>query len=96
MPDSIGGSAIAAAAVVAFVLLRPTLPRSVPSVATGPGDINGDGRIDMLDAYLLARHIKDGDQLDPRWDMNGDGVVDQRDVDAIAAIAVSLGKGGVR
>ena len=50
----------------------------------------------MLDVYLLARHIKDGDRLDPRWDMNGDGVVDQRDVDAIAAIAVSIGKGGVR
>ena len=93
---AMGGSAIAAVAVVAVVLLRPPLPRSVPSVASGPGDINGDGRIDMLDAYLLAKHIKDGDRLDPRWDMNGDGVIVQRDIDAIAAIAVSLGKGGVR
>ena len=93
---AMGGSAIAAAAVLAVVLLRSPMPNAPPRLASGPGDINGDGRIDMLDAYLLARHIKDGDRLDPRWDMNGDGAVDQRDVDAIASIAVSLGKGGVR
>ncbi len=90
-----GGSAVTAAAIVVMLLVQP-MRQPAPSVASGPGDVNGDGRIDMLDAYLLARQMKDVGRLEARWDMNGDGAVDQRDVDAIAAIAVSLGKGGVR
>src|SRR6266853_6221835 len=53
-------------------------------------DINRDGRVDVLDAFALARRIDTGGALDPRWDINGDGRVDRADVNAIAARAVSL------
>src|SRR2546425_5802974 len=51
-------------------------------------DINHDGRVDILDAFVLSRWIETGGTLDPRWDINGDGRVDRADVDAIAARAV--------
>src|SRR5213076_554765 len=53
-------------------------------------DINRDGRVDVLDAFALARRIETGGTLEPRWDINGDGRVDRADVNAIAARAVSL------
>jgi hypothetical protein len=45
---------------------------------------------DLVDAYLLALRIQEGRGRD----VNGDGAVDQRDVDALAARAVSLYGGG--
>lgn len=45
---------------------------------------------DLVDAYLLALQIREGKGAD----VNGDGAVDQRDVDALAARAVSLGDSG--
>ena len=56
-------------------------------------DIDRSGRVDILDAFVLARHIKGGDQLRTEWDLNGDGVVDRTDVDKIALTAVSLERG---
>lgn len=56
-------------------------------------DINGDGRVDILDAFALARSIEAQRKLRGEWDVNGDGVVDKWDVQAIAAAAVSLKKG---
>src|SRR6185369_1280179 len=53
-------------------------------------DINRDGRVDVLDAFALARRIETGGTLDPRWDINGDGRVDRADVNVIAARAVNL------
>ncbi len=55
-----------------------------------PGDVDHSGAVDILDAYTLAVRIKSGDRLDPQWDLNGDGVVDRRDVDAIGMICVSI------
>lgn len=57
-------------------------------------DLNHDGRVDILDAFALARQLKAGKASDLRFDVNGDGVVDERDVARIAARAVSLDKGG--
>ena len=57
-------------------------------------DINRDGRVDVLDAFALARRIDTGGPLDPHWDINGDGRVDRADVNAIAACAVSLAQAG--
>lgn len=51
-------------------------------------DINGDGRVDILDALALSRQIDRGTA--GRFDLNGDGRVDQQDVQAVAAHAVSL------
>ena len=55
-------------------------------------DITRDGRVDVLDAFALARRIDSGGPLDPRWDINGDGRVDRADINAIAARAVRLAR----
>lgn len=66
---------------------------------TGPAslalrqDVDGNGRVDILDAFLVARRIESGPRPPKAWDVNGDGVVDQADVDAIARAAVALKKG---
>ncbi len=51
-------------------------------------DVDRNGRVDILDAKTLARKIETGSRLDPRWDLNHDGIVDWADVDAIALEAV--------
>ena len=56
-------------------------------------DLNHDGRVDVLDAFALARVLKSGAALDHRLDINGDGVVDARDVATIAAHAVAMQRG---
>ena len=56
-------------------------------------DINRDGRVDILDAFQLARETQSGSQSEAR-DLNGDGVVDHRDAEFIATRVVSLEKGG--
>jgi hypothetical protein len=57
-------------------------------------DLNRDGRVDILDAFQLARQLQSGDRPVPGSDFNGDGLVDHRDADTIAAQAVKLEKGG--
>jgi hypothetical protein len=52
------------------------------------GDVNGDGVVDIRDALILQRAIESG--MKSGIDVNHDGVTDRRDVDAIAAMAVSL------
>jgi hypothetical protein len=53
-------------------------------------DLNHDGKVDILDAFALARQIKSSAHLSASLDVNGDGVVDGRDVALIAAHAVQL------
>lgn len=90
----------AAAMVVIAVRLFVNVPsRQEGGLAAAPGvgsrpqlaqlaDVNRDNRVNILDAYVVARHIARGEALDPAWDVNGDGVVDQKDVDLIANLAV--------
>ncbi len=59
------------------------------------GDVNGDGRIDILDAYLLQRRLETAGRLEAAWDLTRDGQVDGADVSAIAAESVKL-EGGPR
>jgi len=56
------------------------------------GDVNGDGRVDILDAFALARCVKASPSACVKFDLNGDGVIDQRDIDLLAARAVRLDK----
>jgi hypothetical protein len=82
------GAAVAAAAclvLVARVALRG--PVSLD-------DIDGNHRVDIVDALKLAHQINSGTGRD----LNGDGVVDQRDVDTIAIAVVRLAPnaGGVQ
>lgn len=59
-----------------------------------PADIDGNGRVDILDAYVMARSMaNDSTSPNPAWDINADGTIDQRDIDAVAQSAVRL-KGG--
>ena len=71
------------------------LNQKPPSPATkatkiSPKDINKDGQVDILDAFTLARRIQTG-AIEENWDINGDGQVNQADVEEISAFAVKLG-----
>jgi hypothetical protein len=71
-------------AVVLFLVVHgPDRPRA---------DVDGDGSVDIVDAYVLGLRIRDGADLDTRWDLNDDGAVDLGDLRAIARRAVSLGE----
>ncbi len=91
--------AVAGAAICVLALLVFQLHQSTIKTGTEPAfareDINHDGRVDILDAFALARQLKAGHATPGMLDINGDGVVDERDVTAIAAHAVQLpSKGG--
>lgn len=51
------------------------------------GDVDGDGAVDIIDAYLLAKRVENHNG----WDVNGDGLADGGDVRTVALEAVSLG-----
>jgi hypothetical protein len=83
-----GAVAAAAAVILLAIWLRPS---------PAPGDLDGDGTVDILDALVLARRIESDQTLDvPTADLNNDGIVDRRDVDAIAARSVQLDRGRVQ
>lgn len=90
------GAGLAAAAVVLalriFVSHAPVSRQGInaPRQVAQLGDVNHDGRVNILDAYLVARKIARHEPLDPAWDINGDGVVDQKDIDLIAHMAVRV------
>ena len=90
-----GAGAAAAAAVVAMVIWLGQQPShraelSLAQTAVMREDIDRDGRVDILDAFALARRIQAGQVLQPQWDLNRDGKINSADVDAIAAKAVAL------
>jgi hypothetical protein len=71
------------------------LNQKPPSPATkatkiSPKDINKDGQVDILDAFMLASRIQTG-AIEENWDINGDGQVNQADVEEISDFAVKLG-----
>lgn len=75
------------------LLLGPSLfqtPDSKKGMAGRTKDIDQSGKVDILDAYYLSSKIKAGGPLDPEWDVDHDGDVDDEDVDAIAQDSVSL------
>ncbi len=75
-------------------LLRKSADDQTGGFAPRREDLNHDGRVDILDAFSLARRVKSGEILNSQFDLNGDGVVDERDVAILAARVVRLGKGG--
>lgn len=71
-------------------------PKAGVPASTAQADIDRNGRVDILDAFKLARHIESGYAADPgapTWDINGDGLVNREDVDKVAFAAVRLDKG---
>ena len=89
--------AAAAAAVIALAvwLASPhsSAPPTPPRATAEPADVDRNGRVDILDAYALARRLEEGVSIDSTFDLNRDGVIDGSDVDRIAARAVSLNQG---
>ena len=90
-----GAGAAAAAAVLMVVLILPDRTGSEKQDRyTLAGDVDGNGQVDILDAFSLARKVRDTkDKPVPvtRWeDVNGDGVIDNKDVDQIARMAVRV------
>ena len=103
----------AAAAVIIFAfslnLTQKPGPRTSRTVLVKAQavDIDRNGRVDILDAFKLARHIESVESTDKSlspvssmgqalrkqgWDINGDGLVDRNDVDLVALSAVRLDK----
>lgn len=91
------GTALASAAAIAIVLFigGPADPVSTPGPLadnTAPavtGDANRDGTVDAGDLLKLGQALARG-ETPAGADLNDDGVFNQRDVDAVAAIAVDL------
>lgn len=96
----------AAAAVILFAVVlktgvspvsdtenRSAAPLSKAAVASLSGDIDLNGRVDILDAFKLARHVESGGAVEAEWDLNADGSVNRKDVDVVAFAAVRLDKG---
>lgn len=81
------------------VVTNASGPRRGPAPPTAPAplpasvDIDGNGRVDILDAFALARRIRSGAALREEWDFNGDGRVDRGDADVVALAAVRLDRG---
>ena len=63
---------------------------SSPSVlAFQKEDVDQNGQVDILDAFALARHVRDSSS-DIRRDQNGDGIVNDDDIRLVAQTAVML------
>ncbi len=75
--------------LMVFTTRRPSSAQTFPRE-----DINQDGRVDILDAFQLARSLQSETKPAAASDVNHDGVVDWRDTEFIAGRAVKLGKGG--
>lgn len=72
-------------------LLNPAPSASPLAVQTTlPPDARPDRRLDIVDAFALARQLERHTPVEAGWDLNRDGRVDRQDVDVIAARAVSL------
>ena len=84
--------ALAACVVIAAVVAQTVL-NGHKSKHFAREDLNHDKRVDILDAFQLARELRDG-KAQIGDDFNGDGKVDAADVDLLAKRAVSLEKGG--
>ena len=82
-------AAAAATLTAAALLVRVAIG---PPVRENAEDLNHDGQVDMLDAFILARQVQQGAKPGARLDLNGDGVVDEGDAEVLAAHAVSLEK----
>ena len=87
------GAAIAAGALLALGILRVWVPgkadRTAPALVA---DVDGNGVVDIRDAFVIARALRSTAAPPSRFDVNGDRVVDERDVELAAHAAVALGR----
>lgn len=89
----------AAAAVIIFAFSLNLTQKPGPTtnqsllVEARAVDIDGSGRVDILDAFKLARYVESAGLTEKKWDVNGDGLINSNDVDLVAFAAVRLDKG---
>ena len=76
-------TATALIAVMIFLLPRMKTP------AIAREDINRDGQVDILDAMALAKALEHP-AGSPAYDQNGDGKLNEADVQAVALVAVRM------
>ena len=80
---------------------RLEMPRQPSRVALGPSAKgpatpaaleapSSPAPVDIVDAFRLARALRDGQRVAAGWDADGDGAVDGADVEALARKAVAL------
>lgn len=75
-------------------VVEPANSNSMKSTLPGRReDIDGSGRVDILDAFTLAKRIDAGAAAADSFDFTGDARVTREDVDVVAMAAVRL-KGG--
>ncbi len=80
-------AAVVAGAVTAWVVWPSRPAAQNVAMKSGPvEDLNGDGRVDMLDALVLAERGRG-------LDFNQDGREDRADAEALAADVVKLERG---
>ena len=86
-------AAAAAVIIIAFNLdlaRKPQTHTPATLAVVHSYDIDQSGRVDILDAFKLARQIESAANIDTNFDLNGDGLVNRDDVDFVALAAVSL------
>ncbi len=91
----VGAMGAVAAAIAVAVVMPGNESKSPGSPLAVREDVNTDGRVDMLDAYMIAKAWAGG-AAEPTWDFTGDGRVDRDDVNAVAGVAVRLPTDGGR
>jgi len=80
--------AMAAAAGLAVALYVPWGQNSAPVAPMVVFDATRP--VTILEAFRLARLLESSRAVSPTWDVSGDGVVDDRDVEVLGARAVRL------
>jgi anti-sigma-K factor RskA len=101
-----GWVAAAATVLIAVGVATSVRRREAPGVASRLADadaidtavtmdIDRDGTIDIVDAYLMSRTLGSRAQAPRSWDFDRDGAVGEADVKAVAMQAVALADGGI-
>ena len=62
----------------------------IPAPAGGPEDLQPAAAVDIVDAFRLARALRDGQRVAAGWDADGDGTISRADVQSVARRAVAL------
>lgn len=90
---AVAAAAAACVLVAISFLMKPSLQstrRAARAPAQTTNDFDGNGRVNIVDAYQLARTLEETGRAGDDWDLNGDGTVDSDDVERLAMAAVRL------